>query len=380
MSNNSDKGTRNLNVPTLRFPEFEGEWEKTKLSNYSSKITKKNKGNQCKNVLCNSASLGIIPQKDYFDREIANGDNTDGYYVISNGDFIYNPRKSSSAPYGPINIYEGVDTGIISPLYLCFSVKNIYKKFLLFFFKSSAWYSYVYKNGDSGVRHDRVSIKDEVFLSMPIPIPLKNEQKKIADFLSLIDQRIYTQNKIIESLESLIKGLSEKLTKQSSPNTEIGDSLTCKSSTLQESLISTKGKYPVYGASGICGFVDVADVHNDSILIIKDGASVGTTYLGYGQHAFIGTLNSLTQRNGYSLEYLYYALKVFNFAPYKTGLAIPHIYFKDYSKAKIWCPKYDEQVKIAKTLSAIDKKIQIEKSLLEQLNSQKRFLLSQMFI
>ena len=206
MADNKDKKV--LNVPALRFPEFSGEWEKLRLSDFATKITKKNKGNIVKNVLCNSANLGLVPQGNYFDREIANTENTDGYYVICNGDFVYNPRKSTAAPFGPVNIYEGEDAGIISPLYLCFSVHNIFPKFLYYRFKSSAWHSYVYSHGDSGVRFDRVSIKDDVFFDMPI---YKPAQIKIATLLQLIDDRISTQNKIIEDLKKLKSAIADKL-------------------------------------------------------------------------------------------------------------------------------------------------------------------------
>ena len=207
----ADKDKKVLNVPALRFPEFSGEWKKLRLSDFATKITKKNKGNIVKNVLCNSANLGLVPQGNYFDREIANTENTDGYYVICNGDFVYNPRKSTAAPFGPVNIYEGEDAGIISPLYLCFSVHNIFPKFLYYRFKSSAWHSYVYSHGDSGVRFDRVSIKDDVFFDMPIYKPAQDEQIKIATLLQLIDDRISTQNKIIEKYESLIQAMCDTL-------------------------------------------------------------------------------------------------------------------------------------------------------------------------
>ena len=197
-------------VPALRFPEFTEEWKKSRLSDFAAKIAKKNKGKVVKNVLCNSANFGLVPQGKYFDREIANTENTDGYYVINNGDFVYNPRKSTAAPFGPINIYEGEEVGIISPLYLCFSVHNIYPKFLYYRFKSSVWHPYVYSHGDSGVRFDRVSIKDEVFFNMPICEPAQDEQIKIAALLQLIDQRISTQNKIIEKYESLIQAIIYK--------------------------------------------------------------------------------------------------------------------------------------------------------------------------
>ena len=209
MADNKDKKV--LNVPALRFPEFTEEWEKLRLSDFATKITKKNKGNIVKNVLCNSANFGLVPQGNYFDREIANTENTDGYYVICNGDFVYNPRKSTAAPFGPVNIYEGEDAGIISPLYLCFSVHNIFPKFLYYRFKSSVWHSYVYSHGDSGVRFDRVSIKDDVFFDMPVYKPVQDEQVKIATLLQLIDERISTQNKIIEDLKKLKSAIVDKL-------------------------------------------------------------------------------------------------------------------------------------------------------------------------
>ena len=149
---------------------------------------------------------------------------------------------------------------------------------------------------------------------------------------------------------------------------------------MQESSVLETGDFPVYGATGVCGYTDSPEVDGDSILIIKDGASVGVTYYASGKYSAIGTLNRLAEKSGYSLRYLYYCLKVFNFAPYRTGLAIPHIYFRDYGKAQIWCPPIEEQNRIASALEKVEQKIATEKSLLEQLYSQKRFLLQTMFI
>ena len=179
---------------------------------------------------------------------------------------------------------------------------------------------------------------------------------------------------------SLIRGLCEKLTRQGTPNKTIKECLECHSSTLQESAVLEAGSYPVYGAIGICGYTDTPDVSGDGILIIKDGASVGVTYFADGSYSSIGTLNRLTAKDDINLRYVYYCLKVLNFTPYKTGLAIPHIYFKDYGKHKIWCPPLEQQSRIADALTTIDNKIQVEKSLLGQLNSQKLYMLNQLFI
>ncbi|WP_192922478.1 restriction endonuclease subunit S, partial [Parabacteroides distasonis] len=122
------------------------------LSDVSAKITRRNTDNQNFNVLSNSANQGIIPQNEVFDREIANENNTSNYFVISQNDFVYNPRKSVTAPYGPINRYNGETNGVISPLYLCFRCYGIDVEYLGWYFKSDSWHKYVYQNGDTGVR------------------------------------------------------------------------------------------------------------------------------------------------------------------------------------------------------------------------------------
>ena len=224
------------------------------------------------------------------------------------------------------------------------------------------------------------NISSDLVNSVMVSLPSIKEQQKISSFLNLIDDRIATQRKIIEKYESLIRGLCEKLTRQGDTNKSINECLECHSSTLQESEVLDTGRYPVYGAIGVCGYTDAPDVSGDGILIIKDGASVGVTYFADGCYSSIGTLNRLTAKQGINLRYVYYCLKVMNFAPYKTGLAIPHIYFKDYGKHKIWCPSFEQQSRIADALTNIGNKIHVEKLLLEQLNSQKRYMLNQLFI
>ena len=143
-----------------------------------------------------------------FDKDIANSDNTSGYYIIEENDFVYNPRKSSDAPYGPISSYKYSDAGIVSPLYLCFRAKGaINPSFYEWYFRSSAWHRYVYMSGDSGARHDRVSIKDDVFFAMPISIPSVREQEHIASFLDMIDQRIDKQRALVDNFKKYKRGV-----------------------------------------------------------------------------------------------------------------------------------------------------------------------------
>ena len=136
----------------------------------------------------------------------------------------------------------------------------------------------------------------------------------------------------------------------------------------------------MYGANGIVGYLDNYNTEKEAVYIIKDGSGVGTVSYVTGKCSATGTLNTLQAKEGYSLQFLYYILRVFNFEPYKTGMAIPHIYFKDYGKAKIFCPPYQEQLRYAKMLSSIDDKLLAEQNILINLIGQKQYLLRQMFI
>ena len=213
-----------------------------------------------------------------------------------------------------------------------------------------------------------------------VSVPSDVEQQKIAELLSLIDERIATQNKIIERYESLIRGIAQNVIRSNKPNVLLSECLECSSSTLQESDVCENGTYPVYGANGIVGYLDDYNTEDEAVHIIKDGSGVGTVSYATGRCSATGTLNTLQAKDGYLLQYLYYMLKVFNFEPYKTGMAIPHIYFKDYGKAKIFCPSYTEQLKYVELLSAIDNKLSAEQSILTNLSLQKQYLLRQMFI
>ena len=210
--------------------------------------------------------------------------------------------------------------------------------------------------------------------------PSLQEQQKIVKLLSMLDERLEVQNKIIEKLQSLIKGITILLTTKGKPNATIAQCLECHSSTLQESEVSHSGLYKVFGANGLIGYTDMPQMKGDAILIIKDGSGVGTASYAQGEFSVIGTLNYLTAINNYDLRYLYFVLSVFNFQSYKTGMAIPHIYFKDYGNAKIYCPPLSEQKRIANVLGKLESKLCLEQNIFVSLNLQKQYLLHQMFI
>ena len=371
MANNNEN--KILNVPHLRFPEFSGEWKKCKLGDLCNVL-------MCKRILVSQTNtedgvpfykigtIGSTPDA-YISKELF-----DDYKVKYNY-----PRKGEvmitcAGTVGKCVVYDGEDAYFQDSniVWIDNPTQYISNGFLFHLLSKVDWRKL---NSTTIIR-----IYNDDLRNLKMSYPRKEEQQKISHLLSLLDERIATQNKIIDKLQSLIKGIAQNITCSNKPNVHISECLECSSSTLQESDVFEHGAYPVYGANGIVGYLDNYNTENEAVYIIKDGSGVGTVSYVTGKCSATGTLNILQAPNGYSLRYLYYLLKVFNFEPYKTGMAIPHIYFKDYGKAKIFCPLYSEQLKYATLLSTIDDKLSTEQDILKSLNLEKQYLLCQMFI
>ncbi len=201
-------------VPEIRFNGFEGNWVIKTLGELFTKVTEKNIDNSLTETFTNSAQEGIISQRDYFNHDISNIENINGYYVVRPDDFVYNPRMSVTAPVGPINRNKLLRSGVMSPLYSVFRAKDERTDltFLEYFFKTDKWYNFMWKNGDNGARGDRFSIRDEVFQLLPIIIPpSKKEQISIANYFSSLDKFICSTSNKLDKLKQIRKGLLEKM-------------------------------------------------------------------------------------------------------------------------------------------------------------------------
>nr|WP_104490048.1 restriction endonuclease subunit S [Acinetobacter indicus] len=187
-----------------------GEWEDKPLNEIASKRSGKNKDGSISEVLTNSATQGIIKQSDYFEREIVTESNLNGYYIVNLDDFVYNPRISVHAPVGPIKRNKKC-LGVMSPLYTVFTVSEGNLAYLEYFFDSNFWHDYVKGVANSGARHDRMNITNKDFFDMPILYPCLEEQTKIANFLSAIDQKIEVVAQQIEQAKTWKKGLLQQM-------------------------------------------------------------------------------------------------------------------------------------------------------------------------
>ena len=203
--------SENAKKPRIRFKGFSDAWEQCKLGNVAAKVTEKNTQNKIKETFTNSAEMGVVSQRDFFDHDIAKADKIDGYYIVQENDFIYNPRISVTAPCGPINRNKLGRKGVMSPLYTVFRTNNINPLFLEWYFKSSCWYAYMYFNGDSGARSDRFSIKNELFFDMPIPLPKVDEQWRIGLLLESLNNLITLHQRKYDKLVAVKKSLLEKM-------------------------------------------------------------------------------------------------------------------------------------------------------------------------
>lgn len=343
---------------------------------------RKNKNNLSKLPLTISAQYGLVDQITFFNKVVASTDMSN-YYLLKKGEFAYNKSYSSDYPWGAIKRLDNYEQGALSSLYICFAPKDkVETDFILQYFESPKWHKGVSEIAVEGARnHGLLNISVQDFFHTHHYMPKdKKEQTKIAKLLMLLDERIATQNKIIEKLQSLIKGLAAQLTQSGTPNIRLCDCLECHSSTLQENCVSVTGSYPVYGATGLIGYTNNYAYNGESILIVKDGSGVGSLSYVNDHFSVIGTLNYLTAKENYSILYLYYALMAFNFTPYITGMAIPHIYFKDYGKAKLFYPSIEKRIRIASLLHNIEQKLVVEQNLVISLSAQKSYLLRMLFI
>ena len=367
----------------MRFPEFTEEWEEHALAEY---LDFKNGLNP--DVKRIGRGLPFISVMDILADGTINYDSIRGKveatereienFSVEKGDILFQRSSETLEDVGRANVYMDNRTAVYGGFVIRGRKIGDYNPLFFKYLLSTPLARKRTCRMGAGAQH--FNIGQDGLSKISLCFPLMEEQNKIARLLSLIDERIATQNKIIDKLQSLIKGIAQNVARNNKPNIRLSECLECSSSTLQESDVCKNGTYPVYGANGIVGYLDNYNTEKEAVYIIKDGSGVGTVSYVTGKCSATGTLNTLQAKEGYSLQYLYYMLKVFNFEPYKTGMAIPHIYFKDYGKAKIFCPSYTEQLKYVGLLSAIDNKLSAEQSILTDLSLQKQYLLRQMFI
>ena len=408
-------------MPALRFKDKNGQAfeapDELTIQDLFDKVKTTNKDGANKNVITNSAEHGLIPQREFFDKDIAVEGNTSKYTIIKDGDFVYNPRKSSTAPYGPFNCYTREEPGIVSPLYSCLTPKNkAYTPYLLYYFASPAWYSYIYHNGNQGgARHDRVGMTDDLLQGIPVLLPCQEEQDKITAFLSLYDKRIAAQASKVEALETRRKGLLQQIFSQeirfkADDGSEFPDwEDTMLSDILTERKLKSTGKEEVYSVSVAKGLVNqiehlgrsFAAEDTSKYKVVKPGDVVytksptGDFKWGIVKQSmidkdvivspFYGIFIPKSYAFGFVLDaYFSSSVRAHNYLitqirkGAKNTINITNDVFLE---KEICLPTSEEEArKIQAFVELLDKQIQIEKDKLEAIKQVKKGLLQQMFV
>lgn len=388
MANNNDNKV--LNVPNLRFPEFCEEWYKVTLRQIASKINTKNKDNVISTVFSNSATQGIVLQSAYFDKEIANKDNLNGYFVVEPNDFVYNPRLSANAKVGAMSVNHTNKIGLVSPLYTIFRVNSseIHIDFLESIFKSNVWHSYMRSIANFGARDDRMNIKNDDLFALPLSITSIEEQRKIAKLLNITEERIATQNKIIEDLKKLKSAISAIiLFSDSWIQYQIKDIASIgRGRVINSTEISQQNDpiYPVYSSqtsdNGIMGYLDDYMFDGEYVSWTTDGANAGTVFYRNGKFNCTNVCGLLKLKDGFDAKFISLVLAYATRKYVSINLANPKLMNNTMGIIQIAVPKIEEQKRIASVFNTLDNKIDNNCSLLNLYSSQKTYLLQQMFI
>ncbi|MYY64443.1 restriction endonuclease subunit S [Lactobacillus salivarius] len=377
-------------------------WERKKLGDVAEKVIQKNNNNAFKNVLTNSAEYGIISQRDFFERNIANKNNISTYYIVQNDDFVYNPRISNLAPYGPINRNKTGYTGIISPLYYVFRVLNISTAFIEWYFKTTCWHKFMYQHGDSGARSDRFSIKDNELKKLPAD---DMEQEKIAKTLTSLDNTLQLHEDHLQFLHSFKSFLLQKMFFDNDiPPLLRFNKFTEKwnQCRLNDHTIVTMGQSPnsknyTNNQTGKILVQGNADLYKNKVLkrvfttevtktavkndiLISVRAPVGDIARNQYESVVIGRGIASIKGN----DFLYYQLEKMKnngfWNKYIAGSTFESITGKDLKNTKIYTTISDEERKIGNIFSSLTKIIQLQEHKIDSLKKLKQFLLQNMFI
>ena len=273
------------------------------------------------------------------------------------------------------------------------------------YFRSSAWHRYIYMSGDSGARHDRVSIKDDTFFAMPINLPSEREQSKIASFLQSLDERIAAQEKLVASLKKYNRGLLSQLIAQKKAFDTSGEWKTVKLGHIfKERTERAKGNETLLAVTISNGVqrrdeIDLKDNSSDdksnykcvyigdiayNTMRMWQGASGVSPYNGIVSPAYtiVTPIRPDLHNMTFWAYYFKYSPLVQTFQKYSQGLTSDtwNLKFPQFSEIAVTMPPISEQDKIAECLSVFDEHCKCEDEKLQALLQVRTSLLQQLFI
>ena len=380
---------KKLNVPNLRFPEFQGEWEELGLSellDFKNGLNPK-PDKFCKGIkfisvmdILNNAVITydcIKASVDVTEKELSD-------FSVEKGDILFQRSSETLEDVGRANVYMDDKTAIFGGFVIRGKKKGEYDpQYFNYLLRSPFARKRIIPMG-AGAQH--FNIGQEGLSKVKLHFANIEEQKKIGKMLSLLDERIATQNKIIDKLQSLIKGISSKIFASiKGVEYRMGDiaTITNGNSNVQDAITEAKdGLYPFFDRSEDIKYLPTFLFDKKAIIYPGEGADFMPRYFK-GKFALHQRCYAIFDFNEIiNAQFLYFYLKTKNsyFIRNAVGSTVPSLRLDTFQKLKVVIPSKEIQHSVSLCLSSMELKCNAEKKILHELLKQKQYLLRQMFI
>ena len=386
-----------LNVPHLRFPEFSGEWEKCKVSDlldfYSTNSLSWEQLEYDTNVMMNLhyglIHVGLPTMVDLAKDKLPNikEDNMPkNFELCKEGDVAFaDASEDTNEVAKAIEFYNLAGKNIVCGLHTIHGRDNKHKTvvgFKGYAFSSTAFHNQIRRIAQ-GTKIYSISTKN--FSECYIGLPSKPEQTKIATLLRLIDERIATQNKIIEKYKSLIKGIAQHCIKESISGityVKLGDICKITTGKLDANAQVDNGIFPFFTCAEQPFKIDNFAFDTEALLISGNGANLG--YINYYKGKFNAYQRTyVLDLFSENIQYIKWALKVLlpkRIAIEKSSSNTPYIVLSTLTDLRLPIPSRGEQSFIANLMQSLERKLSNQIAQYDSYNYLKQYLLRQMFI
>ena len=406
-------------VPRLRFPEFQGArpWRQVALGEASTSVTER-VGERKLIPVSISAGIGFVPQAEKFGRDIS-GNQYQIYTLVKDGDFVYNKGNSLKFPEGCIYLLQDWGQVAVPNVFICFRLKDEYANgFFKNCFEANLHGRQLKRHITSGARSNGLlNISRDAFFGVKIPTPTLQEQQKIADCLSSLDELIVAQARKVDALKTHKKGLMQQLFPregETQPRRRFPEFAHAGDWMLEnlENICVAKISYgivqagphvpdgtPYIKSSDLNSELDLRKLSRTSSIIAARyrRSEVGPGDLVFSLRGNIGVsqivpesipVANLTQgtariRPKGSSEFLFYALRHKpvheNILAASKGSTFQEISLGALRKIPVLLPSGDEQQRIADCLTSLDTHITTATQELENLKTHKKGLMQKLF-
>ena len=376
MANNNNKNK--CNVPHLRFPEFSGEWKKYSLGEVADFVKER--------ISTDKLTLTTYVSTENMRSDF--GGINPAISIPNNTNVIHYKKRdvllSNIRPYLRKVWSANYDGGCSADVFV-FRAKHITPFFLYYIIANDTFINYV-MSGAKGVKMPRGD--KEQMLKYTFSIPTMEEQNKISHILHLLDDRISTQNKIIEDLKKLKSAISLNVLHSDTWEqfkikdiAQIGRGRVISSIEINQQKNPT---YPVYSSQtsndGIMGYLDDYMFEGEYISWTTDGANAGTVFYRNGKFNCTNVCGLLKLRKEFDTHFVSLVLAEATKKYVSINLANPKLMNNTMGNIQIRLPKLEEQKRISIVFRVLQGQWTVHNSLLTEYAKQKQYLLSQMFI